>query len=66
MVHLASTGGVLSFSGCSQVARAARAPRFSGPGSVWGMDFVQRAVLIAGCYPYVLAVRDLGSQHLLL
>jgi DNA-binding transcriptional MerR regulator len=36
------------------------------PGSVWGMDFVQAAVPIDGCYKYVLAVRDLASHYVLL
>jgi hypothetical protein len=31
------------------------------PGSVWAMDFAQAPHAIDGCYPYLLAVRDLAS-----
>jgi transposase InsO family protein len=40
--------------------------RWPHAGRVWAMDFTEAAVPIDGCYPYLLAVRDLASGQQLL
>jgi transposase InsO family protein len=46
--------------------RVLRVLHWQRPGSVWAMDFVQAPFPIDGCYPYLLAVRDLASHYVLL
>ncbi len=36
------------------------------PGRVWAMDFTQAPAAVEGCWPYLLAVRDLASGQQLL
>jgi transposase InsO family protein len=36
------------------------------PGTVWAMDFAEPPLPVEGCYPYLLAVRDLSSGMQLL
>ncbi len=36
------------------------------PGTVWAMDFAEPPAAIDGCYPYLLAIRDLASGKQLL
>lgn len=43
-----------------------RALHWKRPGSVWAMDHLQAPSPVDGEYPYVLAVRDLASQYLIL
>jgi transposase InsO family protein len=40
--------------------------RWTWVGAVWAMDFVQPPAPVDGCFPYVLAVRDLASGKALL
>jgi hypothetical protein len=40
--------------------------RWPVPGRVWAMDFTQAPAPLDGLYPYLLAVRDLGSSQQLL
>jgi transposase InsO family protein len=40
--------------------------RWQRPGTVWAMDFAEAPAPIDGCFPYLLAVRDLASGRQLL
>lgn len=49
-----------------QHQQAVHVLRWPVPGRVWAMDFTELPTLIDGCYPYLLAVRDLASGRQLL